>query len=143
MLPLTTSSPSWRFSSPIMADSRLDYMNNKPVSEQMQPEGEEFTFPAPTRPRIPTSSPLRTVMLIPSRVGSVFVLDHEKSASLIDSTCKDFHHWIFSSSFNQAAYLVSETQVWFLNQFTGIWLEFIGRKERRKALYGNDSLDNV
>jgi hypothetical protein len=123
-----------------MADRRLDY---KPVSKQMHPEGEEFTFPAPTRPRIPTSSPLRTVKLIPSRVGSMFFLDHEKSASLIDSTCKNWHHWIFSSSFNQAAYLVSEVQIWFLDQFTGIWLEFIGRKERRKALYGNDSLDDV
>jgi hypothetical protein len=46
----------------------------------------DCTFPAPTRPKSPKSSPFFTERLIPSRLTSTPSLDHEKSASLIDKT---------------------------------------------------------
>ena len=56
------------------------------------------TFPAPTRPKIPKSSPFLTERLIPSRVASDPSFNHEKSASLIDNT---WRRWLEVAHFLQ------------------------------------------
>ena len=88
MLPCTATSPSLQCMSPKMADNKLDWVAAVKDQEDSYIPFVVLncTFPAPTRPKIPKSSPFFTERLIPSRVASDPSFDHEKSASLIDNT---------------------------------------------------------
>jgi len=101
-----------------------------------------FTLPAPTLPRIPTSSPFFTDKSIPSRVGSTLFFDHEKSAFLIHNTC-DHHQSSRTSFIEEFEHLIANAQRRFLDQFTSILLEFILSEERREARNGNYGFNDV
>ena len=49
----------------------------------------ELTFPSPTRPRTPTSSPFFTMRLISFNVGSSDVETHLNDPSLIDTSSSE------------------------------------------------------
>ena len=101
-----------------------------------------FTLPAPTLPRIPTSSPFFTDKSIPSRVGSTLFFDHEKSAFLIDNTCN--HHQLSRTLFiEEFEHLIANAQRRLLDQFTSILLEFILSEEWGEARNRNYGFNDV
>jgi len=123
--------------------TRLGERQDKLVSKQTQQRGWGIHLPSADPTENPDEVSFANVEVdsLESRLCICFgpweisVFDwqhlHDFEPSGNSSPCK----WV--------AYLVSELQVRFLNQFTGIRLELIRRKEWRKALYGNDSLNDV
>lgn len=105
-------------------------------------EALEHTFPAPTRPNTPKSSPFLTVRFIPSSVGPTASFSQLKSPSLIDRILKS-RISIRAKTLIRLPHLIAFTQSVTRQECCSIGLQFCGPQEWIETLDWDDCLNNV